>query len=103
MAVSTVDQAYRIERNRALLTQPVAAIAGAPVSSEDDASQQIEINCECSAQHCNATLVIPRSDYEHLRPERRQFAVAVDHEVNFAPIRIILRTETYELVEPWRP
>ena len=102
MAVLTVDQAYRIKSNRALLTQPVAALAGAPVASEEDA-QQLEVNCECAAQHCNVTLVVPRSDYERLRPERRQFVVAVDHELDFAPVRIFQRTEKYEFVEPWQP
>ena len=102
MAVLTVDQAYRIKSNRALLAEPVAALAGAPVTSEGD-GQQLELNCECSAQHCSVTLSVPRGDYERLRPERRQFVVAVDHELDFAPVRIILRTETYEFVEPWRP
>lgn len=102
MAVFTVDQAYRIKSNRSLLSQPVTAPAdAAPVSSEDGV-ESLEIHCECSAQHCTATLVVLRSDYEPLRPEHRQLLVAVGHELD-SPVHISLRTETYELVEPWRP
>ncbi len=86
--VFTVDQAYRIKTNRALLTRPAA-------------DEWLEMSCECSAQHCSATLVVLRSDYERLRPEHRQLLVAVGHELD-SPLRVTLRTETYEAVEPRR-
>jgi hypothetical protein len=96
--VFTVDQAYRIKSNRALLTRPVAAIVGATSVSSDGGGEWLEVDCECSAQHCGATLVVLRGDYERLRPERRELLVAVDHELD-SPVRVILRTDAYELVE----
>jgi hypothetical protein len=98
--VFTVDQAYRITSNRLLLTQPIAAVADAPSVSREDRSNSLEIYCECSADHCTATVVVRRGDYERLRPEHRQLLVAVGHEVD-TPVNVIRRTETYELVEPW--
>ena len=83
--VFAVDQAYRIKSNRALLTQPVA--------------EWLEMDCECSAEHCGATLVVLRGDYERLRPERRELLVAVDHELE-SPVHVILRTDAYEVEEP---
>ena len=94
--VFTVDQAYRIKSNRALLRRPVAAVIGVTSVSSD--GEWLEMGCECSAQHCGATLVVPRGDYEQLRPERRELLVAVDHELD-TPVRVILRTDAYELVE----
>lgn len=96
--VFTVNQACRITNNRSLLMQPIAALADAGSVSSND-SETLEIYCECSADHCTATLVVRRSDYERLRPERRQLLVAVGHETD-APVYVRLRTETYELVEP---
>ena len=102
VAVFSVDQAYRIKGNRSHLTQPVVALAGSsPLSGNDDA-ESIELLCECSAPHCTATVVVLRSDYERLGPERRQLVVSVGHELDFAPVRVTQHTETYELVEPWR-
>ena len=98
----TVDQAYRINKNRALLVRPIAALAGgAPVSSEDGV-EVLQISCECSADHCTGTLVVRRDDYEWLKPERRQLLVAAGHETD-TPVQVMLRTETYEIVEPWGP
>jgi hypothetical protein len=97
--VFTVDQAYRITNNRSLLVQPITALVDALSVSSNDGGETLEIYCECSADHCTATLVVRRSDYERLRPERRQLLVAVDHEMD-APVYVRLRTETYELVEP---
>jgi hypothetical protein len=94
--VFTVDQAYRIKSNRSLLTERVHA------RPRDDGSGLLEIHCECSAQHCTATLVVLRSDYERLRPEHRQLLVALGHEMD-SPVNVIGRAETYELVEAWRP
>jgi len=91
MSVFTVDQAYRIKSNRSLLTETVPAPAGS-----------LEVHCECSAQHCTATVVVLRSDYERLRPEHRQLLVALGHETD-SPVNVIRRAETYELVEAWRP
>ena len=102
MAVFTVDQAYRIKSNRLLLSRSVAAPAHAAPVSREDGAESLEIHCECSAEHCSATLVVLRSDYERLRPERRQLLVALGHELD-SPIHVSLRTETYELVEPWMP
>lgn len=96
----TVDQAYRIKSNRLLLRQPVAALADAAAVSSEDGGKSLEVSCECSADHCTARLVVPRSAYERLRPERRQLLVAVDHEMD-SPVHVTLRTGTYELVEPW--
>ena len=103
MAVVTVDQKYRIKGNRSLLTEPIPALAGSAPVSSNTGTELIEILCECSDPHCNAILRIPRSDYARLRPERRQLAVAVGHEVEFSPVRVTRNTEKYELVEPWRP
>ena len=97
--VFTVDQAYRITNNRSLLMQPITAVANAPSITIEDGGETLEIYCECSADTCTATLVVRRSDYERLRPERRQLLVAVGHETD-APVYVRLRTETYELVEP---
>ncbi len=99
--VFTVDQAYRIKTNRALLTRPAAVGAGHDSVSSNAGDDWLEMNCECSAQHCSATLVVLRSDYERLRPEHRQLLVAVGHELD-SPLRVTLRTETYEAVEPRR-
>src|SRR4051812_24681181 len=102
MAVFTVDQAYRIKRNRLLLARSVAAPVHASPVADANGAESLEIHCECSAAHCTATLVVLRSDYERLRPERRQLLVALGHELD-SPIQVNLRTETYELVEPWPP
>jgi hypothetical protein len=96
--VFTVDQAYRITNNRSLL-QPITALADARSGSRNASGETLEIYCECSADTCTATLVVRRSDYERLRPERRQLLVALGHETD-APVYVRLRTETYELVEP---
>jgi hypothetical protein len=101
MAVFTVDQAYRIKSNRALLAQSVAAVAGNAAAS-GDGGDELEMHCECSAEHCSGTLVVLREDYERLRPKHHQRLVAVDHELD-SPVRIIVRTDAYEVVEPWRP
>jgi hypothetical protein len=103
VAVFTVDQAYRIKSNRSLLTQPALTLAGSAAVPSDTEAERIEVLCECSAPHCNATLAVLRSDYARLRPERRQLAVAVGHELESWPVRVTLNTETYELVEPWQP
>jgi hypothetical protein len=103
VAVFTVDQAYRIKSNRSLLNQPGPALAGSANIPSDTGAERLEVLCECSAPHCNATLAVLRSDYARLRPERRQLAVAVGHELEFWPIRVTLKSETYELVEPWQP
>jgi hypothetical protein len=100
--VFTVDQAYRINRNRQLLRQPVAAVAGGAVAPSEDGIEALEIYCECSAEHCVATLLVLRRDYERLRPEQRQLLVAVDHELD-SPVHVTLRTATYEILDPWRP
>ncbi len=97
--VFTVDQAYRITNNRSLLTQPATTPADAPSLPIENGSESLEIYCECSADTCTATLVVRRSDYKRLRPERRQLLVAIGHEMD-APVYVRLRTETYELVEP---
>jgi hypothetical protein len=98
--VFTVDQAYRITNNRLRLTRPIATLADAPSVSREDSGESLEIYCECSADHCTATLVVRRSDYERLRPEHRQLLVAAGHEMD-TPVCVTRRTETYELVEPW--
>lgn len=98
MAVFTIDQAYRIKSNRSLLRQPVAALA----NSSEDGVESLEVCCECSAQHCNATLLVLRSDYERLVPEHRQVLVALGHEMD-SPVHVILRAEAYEIVELWHP
>ena len=89
--VFTVDQAYRITSNRLSLRTP---------STTSVASAPIEVYCECSADHCTAVIVVPRGDYERLRPDRRQLLVAVGHEID-SPVQVTLRAKTYELVEPW--
>ena len=98
----TVDQAYRINSNRRLLRQPVAALAGGAPASREERVDSLEIHCECSAEHCAATLLVPRRDYEQLRPEHRQLLVAVGHEMD-SPVYVTMRTDTYEILEPWRP
>jgi hypothetical protein len=98
--VFTVDQAYRITNNRSRLTQPTTTLAHAPSITIEDGDESLEVYCECSADTCTATLVVRRSDYERLRPELRQLLVAAGHEMD-APVYVTLRTETYELVEPW--
>ena len=105
VAVISVDQKHRIKGNRSLLTQPIPArTSAAPVSSDYEfGAERIEILCECSDPLCSTILVVRRSDYARLRPERRQFAVAIGHEVEFSPVRVTLHTDTYEFVEPWRP
>ena len=103
VATVTVDQKYRIKGNRSLLTEPIPVHAGPASVPNDNGTQRIEILCECSDPLCNAKLVVLRNEYAQLRPERRQHAVAVGHEVEFAPVRVSLRTEAYEFVEPWQP
>jgi hypothetical protein len=104
VGVVSVDQKHRIKGNRSLLTKPVPALAGsAAVSSEHDYGvERIEILCECSDPLCSTILVVRLSDYARIRPEARQFAVAVGHEVEFSRVRVTLHTDTYEFVEPWR-
>ncbi len=103
VATITVDQKYRIKGNRSLLKRPISAYADAASVSNGNGTEQIEILCECSDPLCNVTLTVLRNEYAQLRPERRQHAVATGHEVEFAPVRVTLRTEAYEFVEPWRP
>lgn len=102
MLVFTVDQAYRINRNRQLLRQPVTAVVGGAPASSGDEVEALEVYCECSAEHCAATLLVLRRDYEHLKPEHRQLLVAVDHELD-SPVHVMLRTDTYEILSPRRP
>lgn len=103
VAVFTADQAYRIKRNRSLLTQPAAAFAGSALVPSHTGAGRIEVLCECSAPHCSETFAVLRSDYARLKPERRQLAVAVGHELESWPVRVTLNTNTYELVEPRQP
>ena len=100
--VFTVDQAYRINRNRLLLRQPVAAVAGSTPVPDEVGLETLEILCECSAQHCNESLVIERGAYKRLNPERMQLVVAIGHEMD-SPVHVTSRTTTYEVLEPWRP
>ncbi|MGZ4395112.1 MAG: hypothetical protein ACXVZ2_07105 [Gaiellaceae bacterium] len=102
MAVFTVDQAYRIKSNRALLVQSIAAVAASASVSSDGNDVWLEMHCECSAEHCNGTVLILRDDYEKLSPKLHQRLVAIDHELD-SPVRVILRSDAYEVVEPWRP
>jgi hypothetical protein len=98
----TVDQAYRINRNRSLSLQPLAEPTGAARLRDEYDGELLEMHCECSAEHCTATVVVPRGDYERLQPKQRQLLVAAGHELD-SPVQVTLRTETYEIVEPWRP
>ena len=99
VAVFTVDQAYRIKSNRALLAQSIAESASA---SSDGNDVWLEMHCECSAEHCNGTLLVLRDDYERLSPKPLQRLVAIEHESD-SPVRVILRSDAYEVVESWRP
>ena len=98
----TVDQAYRINRNRMLLLRSTLATGDASAAHGIEGIDVLEINCECSAEHCTATLMVRRGEYEPLRPGRRQLLVAAGHEID-SPVQVTRRTETYEIVEPWWP
>ena len=92
----SVGQAYRIKRNRLLLRRPVTAVA-APAWGKESV-EWLDVHCECSADHCDAKLVVPRDDYEQLIPEQRQLLVAAGHELD-SPVDVRRRTEAYEIVE----
>lgn len=93
-------QAYRIKRNRLLLRQPVSAIAVAGPGWGEDGVELLDVNCECSADDCDAKLMVPRSDFEQLMPEQRQLLIAIGHELD-SPVHVSRRTEVYEIVELW--
>ncbi len=89
--------------NRALLAQSTAAVAAsASVSGDGRNDVWLEMHCECSAEHCNGTLLVLRDDYEKLSPNLHPRLVALDHELD-SPVRVILRSDAYEVVESWRP
>ena len=93
-------QAYRIKRNRSLLRHPVAAVTVAGPAWREESVALLDVHCECSADDCDAMIMVPRGEYEQLMPEQRQLLVAIDHEVD-TPVRVSRRTESYEIVEPW--
>jgi len=85
-----------------LLQRSPRVTEDASVASGADGIDVLEINCECSAEHCTATLMVRRGEYEPLRPEQRQLLVAAGHEID-SPVQVTRRTETYEIIEPWWP
>ncbi len=103
MSVFSVDQAYRLKANHALVAKaraPMLALGPGPVNGTLDARSTLDIACECSAQDCSARVRIRLSDYEAERRGLRRLVIAPGHELD-SPVHLVARTDAYEIVEPW--
>jgi hypothetical protein len=92
--VSEFDR--RVGRNEAMLREVNESIERGRWPGDD--SVPFRFRCECASLDCNETIMLTRSEYEHVRHDGRRFAILAGHEA--PPFESVVEThEGYVVVE----
>jgi hypothetical protein len=91
--MTSVDPTLRNELLFREVNEHIVAIAATA-----DASQQVEVLCECGDEACIATIVMRLGEYTRLREHTSRFVVCDGHEQSCVD-RVVERTPEYLVVE----
>jgi hypothetical protein len=86
----------RVGRNEALLREVNESIERGRWPGDENVP--FRFRCECASLDCNETILMTRSEYEHIRRDGRRFAIRAGHD---APAResVVETHEAYVIVE----
>ena len=90
------DRKARVARNESISREINEGLEEAQASTSTERS--LRLVCECGQPHCDRLLALTLREYEELRSDPRQFAVAKGHVI--AEVELVVReTERFTVVQ----